>query len=436
MTIDGALFSEILEPRDEAALAAIVAEARAAGRAIYPLGGRTSLNYGASATRPGMGLSLAALSRVIDYPARDMTITVEAGLTLAELSRTLSAEKQWLPVFGSQPDEATIGGLVATAWSDGRRYGWGTIRDYVIGVRAVDGRGTPFKAGGRVVKNVAGYDFCKLLAGSLGTLAVITEVTLRLKPTPERSAWVVAPIDDLDSAEHALTWLTSSGARPAAIELLVGPAWSDLTALEPLGAPRLGYLAVGFDGADVEVAWMTETLVGEWRQLWSAGLSVGDRSAPASHAPFATVEGENAAQLWRQLRDFAAAPTTFKAATLPSDVCRTIARFREADPNFSLLAHAGNGITLARVERLAGANRVAELAGRLRSTIAGSVTVVASRPDEPLGADEAWGPIGPALRWMQRVRRQFDPDDVLNPGRLMAISPREAEPSDRFAADR
>ena len=96
-----------------------------------------------------------------------------------------------------QPDAATLGGVVATDCSGPRRYGCGTMRDYVIGISAVDGRGVPFKGGGRVVKNVAGYDFCKLLTGSLGTLGVITQVTLKIKPLPESSALLVCDVRDL-----------------------------------------------------------------------------------------------------------------------------------------------------------------------------------------------------------------------------------------------
>ena len=111
------------------------------------------------AKTPGLALSLARLNRVVDYPARDLTITVEAGITLAELDALLVTEGQWLPIEVPQPPRATLGGVVATAWSGPRRYGWGQVRDYVIGISAVDGRGLPFKGGGRVVKNVAGYDF-------------------------------------------------------------------------------------------------------------------------------------------------------------------------------------------------------------------------------------------------------------------------------------
>ena len=163
-----------------------MADALCRGTPIYPIGGGTSLDYGLPAARPGIGVSLAELNRVVDYPARDMTITVEAGITMAELADDAGGRAAMAADRRAAADAATLGGVVATASSGPRRYGYGTMRDYVIGISAVDGRGMPFKAGGRVVKNVAGYDFCKLLTGSLGTLGVITQVTLKIKPLPEQ----------------------------------------------------------------------------------------------------------------------------------------------------------------------------------------------------------------------------------------------------------
>src|SRR5262249_46542958 len=132
-------------------------------------------------------LSTAELNQVIDYPARDLTITVQAGITMQKLQETLATENQWLPIDVPSPERASIGGAIACDVSGPRRYGYGTLRDYVIGITIVNDRGEETYAGGRVVKNVAGYDFMKLHTGALGTLGVITQVTLKVKPRPE--AW-------------------------------------------------------------------------------------------------------------------------------------------------------------------------------------------------------------------------------------------------------
>ena len=184
---DNSHITETLTPADQAAVAEAVRNAAAQGMAVYPIGGGTMLDYGAKPTRPGIGLSLAKLNRVIDYPAADLTITVEAGMTIAELTKRLAAQRQRLPIDVPQPDRATVGGAVAVNAAGPRRYAYGTMRDYVLGFTAVDGTGTMFSGGGRVVKNAAGYNMCRLMAGSLGTLGVITQVTLMVRPLPEAS---------------------------------------------------------------------------------------------------------------------------------------------------------------------------------------------------------------------------------------------------------
>ena len=146
-------------PSNAAELAELVKDCCARKSAVYPLGGQTSLHYGVTAKTPGLGISLAKLNRVIDYPHRDLTITVEAGITLAELYATLAKERQQLPIDVPQATQATLGGVIATNWNGPRRFGYGPLRDYVIGITAVDGQGMTYHGGGRVVKNVAGYDF-------------------------------------------------------------------------------------------------------------------------------------------------------------------------------------------------------------------------------------------------------------------------------------
>src|SRR5689334_22904664 len=211
----------------QADVAEAVRTAYESSEAIFLVGGGTALDYGNPPSCAGRSLDLTVLNRMVDYTPRDMTIVVEAGVRMADLSTMLAAEGQHLPIDVPRAAEATIGGVVATNWNGPRRYGHGTIRDYVIGINAVDGRGTPFKGGGRVVKNVAGYDFCKLLTGSLGTLAVITQVALRLKPVPEQSALMACSLPDVAAAEKLLAALVTSQVTPTAIELLAGPEWQD-----------------------------------------------------------------------------------------------------------------------------------------------------------------------------------------------------------------
>ena len=138
----------VLQPESVAELGDLVRRAAAEGNALYPLGGRTMLDYGLPPTKPGMAVDLRGLNQVIDYPARDMTVTVQAGITIAKLQELLATENQRLPVDVPLPDQATLGGALATNASGPRRYGFGTLRDYVIGISVMNDEGQETKAGG------------------------------------------------------------------------------------------------------------------------------------------------------------------------------------------------------------------------------------------------------------------------------------------------
>lgn len=402
--------TETVRPADQAALAAVVAEAHASGTAIYPIGGGASQNYGRPAERPGVGLSLAALNRVIDYPARDMTITVEAGITMDQLAATLATERQWLPIDAPQSATATLGGVMATNWSGARRYGYGTMRDYVIGTSAVDGRGDAFKAGGRVVKNVAGYDFCKLLTGSLGTLGVITQITLKIKPQPERSAFLVCDVHDLRMADRLAAAIVNSGTTPSSVEVLTGPAWRDGTPLGLLTAGAIGRLAVGLNGTATEVDWMLAQLAAEWEAL-------GVTSARS-------IDGQHATELWETICEFPAegeSPLVVKASMVPSRAMQFAELVLSIDPQASIQIHAGNGIVLARFAKFDTGEVSRALIGKLQPLAqqSGGSCVVLSSSLSGLTRQAIWGGTSAASAWMAQVKRQFDPKNILNPGRFV-----------------
>lgn len=400
--------SETQTPATVAELSAAVRESHDRREAIYPLGGGTSLDYGLAASQRGMGLSTAGLQRIIDYPARDMTITAEAGVTLAQLAATLRAERQWFPVEAAQAGVATLGGLLATNFSGPRRYGWGTARDYVIGISAVDGRGVPFKAGGRVVKNVAGYDFCKLLVGSLGTLAVITQVTLKLKPIPPESRLAVGEFSSWEAAESLLAAMSQSLTTPAAVQLLTGPAWSTDPALPALCPGALGRVVVGLEGTDVEVRWMLEQLAREWHGRTSCEV----------------VPEEQTSNLWQRLVEYPAedSPLTVKIGVSPGAVVRMAAALHAVDRDVSLSAAAGNGQLFARFGRFNTADVTALLVRRVQPEAAregGHATVLKSQGLGDLTRQAVWGLMPPSAPHMAKVKQQFDPRGILNPGRFV-----------------
>jgi glycolate oxidase FAD binding subunit len=404
---------EIQQVEDAAAAASLIQGCFERDTAIYPLGGRTSLQFGLPGHREGIGLSVQKLASVIDYPARDMTITVEAGVTMRQLAKTLAGEQQRLPVDVPDSDRATIGGVVATNSNGPRRFGLGNLRDYVIGITAIDGRGIPFCGGGRVVKNVAGYDFCKLLTGSMGTLGVIVQLTLRVMPQPETTALLGCAVADLDAAEKLLDTLVESPLRPVAVELLGGPQWREeprLTSLLP--ASDAGFMvAVALEGTSVEVDWMANQLGSQWDQLGVEGWSrVDDIQALALMEVFA------------QFPSPGESPLVLQASVVPSATTRFIAAVRALDRRCAVQAHAGSGIVIVKLSEFPAKGLVKTLIGKLQPAakkMLGNVIILANPTGQEMTRQSVWGGAEFACDLMQEVKAQFDPKNLLNPGRFV-----------------
>jgi glycolate oxidase FAD binding subunit len=423
MAVIGSLpLSATATPADQAGVAEVVRAAYEAREAVYPIGGRTSLDYGIAPAREGRGIDLTSMNKIVEYTPRDMTIVVEAGVRMGDLAATLAAEGQQLPIDVPRVGEATIGGAVATNWSGPRRYGYGTLRDYVIGIHAVDGRGVAFKGGGRVVKNVAGYDFCKLLTGSMGTLGVITQVALRAKPQAEASAAMVASCPSWEAAESLLQRLGQLVAPPMAIDLLVGKAWDDGGAVGTAltgganGSETGAMLVVRVEGTGVEVAALRDNVQYE---LWTGGGGDVRVLSPAE-----------AEALWLRQIEFADhgagdsaddAALVLKIAVPPRAVTAMLAAVRSHDPACTIQVHAGNGIIVARFAKFDSADVGRVLVGKLRPAAVqhGGSAVIVSSKLEGLTPHVVWGGRAEATVLMERIKQQFDPHNILNPGRFV-----------------
>jgi glycolate oxidase FAD binding subunit len=390
-----------------------------ASRPIYSRGGGTALDYGHPPTRSGDQLDLAGLNRVVDYTPRDMTILVEAGVRMADLAQTLATEGQHLPIDVPRAADATIGGVVATNWSGPRRLGYGTIRDYVIGIHAVDGRGVAFKGGGRVVKNVAGYDFCKLLTGSLGTLGVITQLALKVKPLPESKATVVAACADVATAGILLDRLVSLPSPPVAIDYLLGPGWIVPTAARNQQAeigPHTPHLVVRVEGTQAETDWLADQVQTQLQQ--AGGMRV------------TLLTPDAAAMLWKQQVEFADrgpgespddSPMIVKIAVPSSAVTNVVSQLVAFDADCSIQAHAASGIIVARFSKFGHADLTPLLVGKLRPAavkLGGSLVIVSSKL-EGLTPHLIWGGRTDAIVLLENIKRQFDPHNILNPGRFV-----------------
>lgn len=196
---------------------------------VVAWGGGTAAAVGMPAPRPGVVLGLRRLDRVVEHEPGDLTVTVEAGRTMAALQSTLRARGQWLSLDPPDEARATIGGVLATNASGPRRHLYGTMRDLVIGLTVVTADGTVVRGGGKVVKNVAGYDLPKLFVGSCGTLGVVVELTMKLRPVPDEERLVAVPFESLKDAGAAARAVMASDLVPNAVDLLDGEAlraWS------------------------------------------------------------------------------------------------------------------------------------------------------------------------------------------------------------------
>ncbi len=401
---DGRFASATDRPGTPEELAETVARRTAEGHALYPQGGSTALDYGGIPRRPGVAIDLRGLGRVVDYPVADMTITVEAGITLATLRSTLAAEGQRLCVEAPEADRATLGGIFATATSGPRRFGQGRPRDQVIGVRFVDASGGSIKGGGRVVKNVAGYDLPKLLTGSMGTLGIIAELTLKVRPLPEASALAWVRFRRLADAAQAVERLNTSGTRPVAIELLNAPAARRVGRAGGLPVEEW-VLAVGFEDNAASVAWQLDRLMIE---LGRTDLVIR--------------QGEDSGPLWAALVDSQAAidgPLTFSANLKPSAVPEFLQGIDSA--RWEVQSHAGNGIVRAHAIDEPGLDTLGPEVDRLRAEAArvGGSLVLPRCPTAWKDRLRVWGYPRPDWPIAERVKAALDPAGVLNPGRFI-----------------
>ena len=401
---DGRRAAAVDRPAAVDALQDAVARRVAEGLAIYPQGGRTALDYGGIPRAPGVAIDTRALDRIIDYPAADMTITVEAGMTLAALQATLAGHGQRLPLDAPFPDRATLGGIFACNAGGPRRFAAGRPRDLILGVSAVTADGKLVKGGGRVVKNVAGYDLPKLFTGSLGTLGVIAQLTLKVRPKPEAAAIVWATFASPEEAARALDGLNTSATRPAAIELLNFAAAAlirDAPGL-PLGE---WVLAIGLEDNAASVAWQVERLKKELA------------AAAAVHV----AEGAAADPLWSALADLPAAEfgLTLTAGLRRSRVVPLVAALEPTD--WAIQAHAGSGIVHAHALPGRELEVIAADVHRLRGEAvrSGGYAILPRCPTAWKDRLRVWGDPRPDWALAEKVKRALDPAGVMNPGRFV-----------------
>jgi glycolate oxidase FAD binding subunit len=375
----------VLEPANAAELAEALACARAR-RGPIALGGRfTKLAMAGPVAEAETTISTAAMKRVLQYEPDDLTISVEAGMPYAELCRVLGEHRQMIPLDPPFSGTATVGGVIASNSSGPRRRLYGTARDQVIGMKFATLGGKLVETGGMVVKNVAGLDMAKLLAGSFGTLAAIAVANFRVQPLPARSRTFVLSFDTAAAAIARRDAILAGVLQPAALDLLNESA-----------AAR-----VGLGGAVL--------LVGAAGN--AAVIERYAREFPGAGA----VEGADEQRLWESVREFT---PRFLADHREGAVVRTsctLARLEAALGGFAqpAVARAATGVVYSHFpEWRAAGDWVAEASRR------GLRSVVEFAPPEAKTALELWPSPGDDLELMLRIKRMFDPELLLNRGRL------------------
>lgn len=367
--------STVLVPSSAEALAAIVAEAHKNGESILPMGQGSKGHWGPQ-VKCDRTVSSQGLDRLIDHAMGDLTVTVEAGMKLATLQGILAKEGQFLAIDPSYGETATLGGLIATADSGSLRHRYGGVRDMLLGVTFVRADGAIVKAGGRVVKNVAGYDLMKLMTGSFGTLGILTQVTMRLYPLPEVSQTMAIEGGDLGAIVAAIQ---SSTLTPTSLDLL-----------SPRAAEKLGFsdktLLVRFQSMAAGVASQVDHL-----QAIAPGKLIPDDR-----------------DLWKTLGTLGCAGNVVcKVGVRTVDAVALLDQLGAAD---ELVLHAGAGLGRLVLPS-------PEAAAKLRAWLGdrqGFLTVLAGA-----GELEPWGYAGGALALMRSVKEKFDPRGVLSPGRFV-----------------
>jgi glycolate oxidase FAD binding subunit len=442
-TVDGKVPEAVVFPASVEEVSAIMTLASAEGLRVVPRGSGTKITLGAVPDGVDLVLGLSRLNALITHEPGDMTATFQAGILLSEAQELLGRSGQFIALDPPYTDRATLGGVLATNSSGPRRLRYGSARDLLIAIRVVQADGKIIKGGAKVVKSVSGYDMNKLFIGALGTLGIIVEATFRLYPVPKVEKTYLIPFPSVDDASEVVARILDSSLVPSAVELLCPVASSQVVAEVALPWPKDHYgLAVAIGSVSPEAV--------------NAQLEVLVRISKHGSAHEGTrLEGQVHDTFWRATRDISMGDhfqAVLKASVTLTKVAEAVRLGEKVAARLGLglavVSEAGSGIiryhladqgdsprgVLAPVEtfQLGRAatpqgephgfqQGVVEAVKQLRTfaqDCGGSLVVMEAWP-EVKGNVDVWGSVGSALPLMQGLKKQFDPQRILNPGRFV-----------------
>lgn len=379
----------VVEPKSEQELSAVLLYANEAGLRVAPRGGGTKLTWGNPPARVDLIVSMARLDQIIEHAWADLTVTVEAGCTMQNLQQRLAQHGQRLALDAMWPERATVGGVLSTNDSGALRLRFGGMRDLIIGVTLALPDGTLARSGGKVVKNVAGYDLPKLATGALGTLGVIARATFRLHPLPQLTRTLSIRAGDLGEMQHCLLAIQNSQLAPSALQVRLAanaPAAIDIL-FE--GTPP------GLEAQEAHLRDLVEPL------------------------PVTETGGETWAarqRLWSFTKTEAVAKLSMLPAEIATvfDAVRRVASANAAQWNAVVQA---TGLGLLRFD--GAADDLHASLRELRAVLerSGGSLVILRRPADMAPLD-TWGEAGDTQAVMRAIKQQLDPRGTLNPARF------------------
>ncbi|HEX2665334.1 MAG TPA: FAD-binding oxidoreductase [Candidatus Acidoferrum sp.] len=399
----------LLEPATEEQLATALRLADESKLAVIPSGGGTKLGWGNAASRADLMLSTRRLNRILEHAWADLTVTVEAGCTIETLQQTLARHGQRLALDPLWPGKATVGGILSTNDSGALRLRFGALRDLIIGVTIALADGTLASSGGKVVKNVAGYDLPKLVTGAFGTLGVITRAVFRLHPLPRLSRSFAISASNPEEAQKIVLAIQDSELAPVALQSHFSAETSPVIDILFEGTEA------GLDAQANQLGALCRSARSSLAQVHSEPRSASNPNARSCSSPW------NARQdLWSFSNP--AENAIAKVSALPADLARSTELIRHAAEssraNWRLLVYA-TGLGWLRVAGPADAlNRALTLLRADFEKMGGSLAVLHRPPN--MQTFDAWGLSGDSLPLMRAVKSRLDPSGTLNPGRFVA----------------
>ncbi len=420
--VDGLSPMSVVVPEERHQVEQVLRWAAENGVTVFPRGGGTKLGLGNPPERVGLVLDLSRLNRVIDYQPGDMTVTVEAGITLADLQRELGTARQFVPLESPNADRATVGGTLATGSVGAMAHAFGPPRDWLIGIGVVGADGKATKAGGRVVKNVTGYDLNKLYTGSMGTLGVIVEASFKVSPLQPEECMLAAPFPSLEDAAAAGRSALSNPAGPMsylavtqglARHLLSNQQGVSLS--QELGE-RMGGLGLCFFSGRARA-------VGRRVEETSVML-LGEGANGVSRAES---DGAQAARKWATdlgwSDDFT--PTLAIKLSAPRRVIPSLAetclRIGLLETPSEVMADPGFGTVRVLFWGESDDDGILEAIAETRRAAgrhSGTAVVEVCHPSVKVKTD-VWGEEPGSMEIMRRIKEQFDPQGLLNRGRFL-----------------